>query len=142
MKSLLGKLGVILIGLMILGYAEAWGMNWKLFHQDDSGMYFYDMENIIRPSQDIVEGWTKLEYTERGVIEMVIKFGKHYKNLSYSLEFWEINCAEKEHRLSLFTAYSPEGKVLYTDEAGSRPPPWKTISRGSVEERLYKAVCK
>jgi hypothetical protein len=142
MKSLSVKLGVILIGLAILGYAEAWGMDWKLFHQDDSGMYFYDTENIIRSSQDIVEVWMKLEYTEKGVIGMVIKVGKQYKNLSYSLEFWEIDCAKKRHRLSLFTAYSPEGKVLYTDEAESRPPPWKAISRGSVEESLYKAVCK
>ena len=141
MKSF-SRLGVILIGLMILGYAEAWGMNWKLFHQDDSGMYFYDRENIIRSSEDIVEVWTKLEYTERSVIEMVIKFGKHYENLSYSLEFSEINCAKKRHRLLLFTAYSPQGNVLHDDPPGSRPPPWKTISRGSVEESLYKAVCK
>ena len=31
MKSLLGKLGVILIGLAIFGNAEVWGADWKLF---------------------------------------------------------------------------------------------------------------
>ena len=31
MKSLLVKLGVILIGLTIFGYGEVWGEDWKLF---------------------------------------------------------------------------------------------------------------
>jgi len=31
MKSLLVKLGVILIGLAIFGYAEVWGADWRLF---------------------------------------------------------------------------------------------------------------
>ena len=97
---------------------------------------------MIRSSQDIVEVWTKSEYTEKGVADLVKKFGKHYENLSYSLELWEINCAEKKHRLLSITAYSEEGNILYTDQAGSRPPPWKIIPRGSIEESLYGALCK
>jgi len=31
MKSSLGKLGGILIGLAIFTYAEAWGADWKFF---------------------------------------------------------------------------------------------------------------
>ena len=30
MKSLLGKLGVILIGLAIFGYGKVWGADWKV----------------------------------------------------------------------------------------------------------------
>jgi len=33
MKSLSFKLGVILIGLMILGNAEVWGADWKFYGQ-------------------------------------------------------------------------------------------------------------
>ncbi len=142
MKSLLGKLGIILIGLFIFGYAEVWGEDWKLYAKTDLHECFYNAENMIRSSQDIVEVWTKLEYTERGIIETVKKFGKHYENLSYSLELWEINCAKKRHRLLSITLYSVEGNILYTNQAGSRPPPWKIISRESIEESLYKAVCK
>jgi len=40
---------------------------------------FYNAENMIRSSRDIVEGWTKLEYTERGIIETVKKFGNIMK---------------------------------------------------------------
>jgi hypothetical protein len=36
MKSLSVKLGVILIGLAIFGYAEVWGEDWKFYgHWED-----------------------------------------------------------------------------------------------------------
>jgi hypothetical protein len=144
MKSSLFKLGIILllIGLTMFGYTEVWGADWRLYAKTDLYGCFYDAENMFRSSQDIVEVWTRSEYTERGVIDTIIKFGKHYGNLSYSLELWEINCAEKKDRLLSNTLYSVEGNILYTDQAGSRPPPWKIISRESIEESLYKAVCK
>jgi hypothetical protein len=142
MKSLSVKLGVILIGLTIFSYGEVWGEDWRLYAKTDLYECFYNAENMIRSSQDIVEVWTKLEYTERGIIETVKKFGKYYENLSYSLELWEINCAKKRHRLLSVTLYSVEGRILYTNQAGSHLPPWKIISRESIEESLYKAVCK
>ena len=144
MESSLVKLEItlILIGFVIFSYTEAWTKDWRLYAKTDSYECFYDAEDMIRSTQDIVEVWTKSEYTERGVTEMVKKFGKHYGNLSYSLELWEINCAEKRDRLLSITAYSVEGNILYTDQAGSRLPPWKVISRKSIEESLYEALCK
>ena len=144
LMKLLFKLGfpLVMIGLATLSHAEVWGADWRLYANTDLYECFYDAENIVRSSEDIVKVWAKLVYTERGVIEMVKEFGKHYENLSYSLGLWEINCAGKKHRLLSTTAYSLEGNILYTNQAGSRPPPWKIISRESVEESLYKAVCK
>jgi hypothetical protein len=144
MESLSVKLEItlIIIGFAIFSYAEVWAKDWRLYAKTDSYECFYDAEDIIRSSQDIVEVWTKLEYTERGVIEMLIEFGKHYENLSYSLELREINCTEKRQRLLSITAYSVEGNILYTDQVGSRLPPWKIIPRESVEESLYKVLCK
>ena len=144
MESSSLKLEIILlfVGLAILGCEGAWAEGWRLYAKTDLYECFYDAEDMIRSSQDTVKVWTKLEYTQKGVIEMLIKFGKHYENLSYSLELWEINCAEKKDRLLSITAYTAEGNILYTDQAGSRPPPWKVISRESVEESLYKALCK
>ena len=144
LMKLLLKFGIplVMIGLAILSHAEVWGADWRLISSTDSYKCFYDAENITRSSKNIVGVLVRLEYTERGVVEMVKEFGKHYENLSYSLELWEINCAEKRHRLLSTTAYSVEGNILYTNQAGSRPPPWKIISRESVEESLYKAVCK
>ncbi len=46
------------------GYCvEMCGRDWKLFRQNDSGMYFYDSKNMTRSSSNIVEVWTKLKYT-------------------------------------------------------------------------------
>ena len=97
MESLSVRLGVIsvVIGLAIFGCAKAWAEDWTLYAKTDLYECSYDTEHMIRSSQDIVKVWTKLVYTERGVAEMVKEFGKHYENLSYSLELWEINCAEK-----------------------------------------------
>jgi hypothetical protein len=143
-KSISAGFGVIsvVMGLAIFGCVEAGAEDWRLYAKTDLYECFYDAEDIIRSSQDIVKVWTKLEYTDRGVIKMVKEYGKYYKNLSYSLELWEISCAEKRHRLLAITAYSLEGNILYADQAGSRPPPWKIISRESVEESLYKILCK
>ena len=144
MKSISLRFEVIsvVMGLVIFGCLEAWAADWRLYAKTDLYECFYDAENMSRSSQDIMEVWTKLVYKERGVVEMVKEFGKHYENLSYSLELWEINCAEKKQRLLSITAYSEEGNILYTDQAGSRPPPWKMIRRGSNEESLYGALCK
>jgi hypothetical protein len=143
-ESLPVRLGVIsvVIGLAIFGCAEAWAEDWRLYAKTDLYECFYNSEDMIRSSEDIVKVWAKLVYTERGVIEMVKEFGKHYENLSYSLELWEINCAGKKHRLLSITAYSLEGNILYTNQTGVAPPPWRIISRESVGESLYKAVCK
>jgi len=143
-KSISIRFGVIsvVLGLTIFGCVEAWGWDWRLYAKTDSYECFYDTEDMIRSLEDTVEVWTKSEYTQRGIAEMLKKFGKHYENLSYSLELWEINCPERKHRLLSITAYSVEGNILYTDQAGSRPPPWKIIPPESVEESLYKALCK
>ena len=142
MKSFLVKFGVVLGGLIIFGFAEVWGADWKLFAETDLYECFYDAEDIAPSPKNIVEVWARLEYTKKGVTGVVKQYGKHYEDLSYSLELWEMNCAEKKHRLLSTTAYSVEGNILYTDQAGNRPPPWKIISRKSVGESLYRALCR
>ncbi len=136
------RITLIIIGFVIFSLAEAQAADWRLYAKTDLYVCLYDAEDMIRSSGDNMEVWTKLEYTQRGILEMVKKFGKHYKNLNYSQELWEINCAEKKDRLLSVTAYTAEGNILYTDQAGSRPPPWKIISRESVEESLYRALCR
>ena len=144
MESSSVKLEIVLIimGFVIFSCAEVCAEDWRSYAKTDSYECLYDAEDMIRSSQDIVKVWTRLEYTQRGVIEMLIRFGKHYENLSYSLELWEINCRQKKDRLLSVTAYSVEGDILYTDQAGSRLPPWKVISREPAEGSLYRALCK
>ena len=143
MKSSWVKVGVILVvGLAIFGYAEVWGADWKLFAETNLYECFYDAEDTTPSSKNIVDVWTKLEYTKEGITGIIKQFGKHYADLSYSLELWEINCGEEKDRILSITEYSGEGRILYANSVEARPPAWKIIPRESVDESLYKAVCK
>jgi hypothetical protein len=150
MKSLLVRSGVALvIGVAIFGYAEVWGADWKYFSSTDLYECFYYAGSMTRytdiaggPPRNIVRVWIKLEYTEKGIDGMVKKFGKEYENLSYSLQLWEIHCSLKKQQILSITEYSVEGNVLNTKPTKSRPSSWKSFSRESVGESLYKTVCK
>ncbi len=140
MKSLAVK--SLSIGLVLFCNAEVWGADWKLFAETDSYECFYDAEGATPSSNNVVDVWAKLEYTKKGVTGVVEKFGKHYADLSYSLELLEINCGEKKDRVLSITEYSADGKILYANSVRGRLPAWKIIPRESVDESLYKAVCK
>jgi len=75
MKSLLGRLGVILVGLALFANAEAWGAEWRLYYFDETFSCLYDAQNITRPSKNIVMVWIKCIYTKKGVMDWVEKFG-------------------------------------------------------------------
>jgi hypothetical protein len=139
MKSLVAKLGIILIGLYIFSYAEAWGADWRLYGRDDAHIRYYDAENMIRESENTVEVWLRQEYTDKGVMGMVKRLGKKYENIDYAMALVEINCSDKKiQTLSLFH-YFKEGDVI---SSGSRTGVWRYIASGSGGEVLYEAVCK
>ena len=65
MKSLLGKLGAILIGLAIFGYGEVWGADWMFYGKTDKYSCFYDAKSVSRPSENIVEMSEKQNYANK-----------------------------------------------------------------------------
>jgi hypothetical protein len=139
MKSLLVTLGVILIGLAIFGYAEVKGEDWKPLGVHDICLAYYDTQSITRPSKNIVGVWTREDFTEKGVIAQVEKFGKKYENLNHSKTFWEINCSEKKFCFQSLTNYNNNGEVI---DSSSSPSKWFFIIPESIGEKLYKEVCQ
>jgi hypothetical protein len=143
MKSLLGKLGVILIGLAIFGNTDVWGADWKPYGASDDVLCYYDTESITRPSKNIVRVWVKWDYTEKGVLREIEKSGKQYENLNHSINLWEINCSERKFDLPKLTYYDNKGDLI---ESLSPPPnspqKWIFIIPESIGELLYKEVCK
>jgi hypothetical protein len=137
MKSLLVRVGVILIGLLIFvtGCQSTRGGDWKYFNSTDLYECFYYEENMTRSHKNIVRVRIKLEYTEKGIAENVKEFGKDYENLSYSLQFWEIDCPAKKRRILSINQYSVEGNILKTKPAKSR-------HSESLGKSLSEAVCK
>ena len=139
MKSLLGKLGVILIGLASFSYVEVWGAEWKFYTESENEKFFCDVESITKPSKNIVKVWVKMEYTDRGVNEMVKELGKKYENISYTKSLEEINCSDNKSRTLSLNDYSKEGKIIF---GSNRENEWEYIVPESVTDTLRKAVCK
>ena len=139
MKSLLGKLGVVLIGLVIFSYTEVWGADWKLYNSGEECLGYYDAQSITRPSKNIVRFWTKSVWTEKGVLSWVKDSGKKYENLSHTIYLQEINCAEKKIRRLSVTQYGHKGSVIDIIDS---PSYWIFINPESMMEILYKEVCK
>ena len=139
MKSLLGKLGIVLIGLVIFGNAEVWGADWKLYNSGEECLGYYDAQSITRPSKNIVRFWTKSVWTEKGVLSWVKDSGKKYENLSHTIYLQEINCAEKKIRRLSVTQYGHKGSVIDIIDS---PSYWIFINPESMMEILYKEVCK
>lgn len=169
MKSLLGKLAVILIGLAILGNGEVWGADWKVYMKNGLGSYFYDAETITRPSKDTVRVWGKTVYTDKGVKRRVNEMrviyekykaiyeeykdleskglaseykdlGSKYKDLSYEQHLIEFNCADIKSRTLKGTAHSRNGTILSTYIP--KTPDWNEIRPDTPAETLYKIICK
>jgi len=140
MKSLSVKLGVILIGLIILTYAEVWGTDWKVYGETDKATFYYDTESITHPSKDVVRVWTKQVYTEKGIIEMVGDFGEIFRTLNDSIDLREYHCVDKKYCLLYITFYSTDGEVLST--VNYSEPMWYFIVPRSIGEDIYDILCK
>jgi hypothetical protein len=141
MKSLLGKLGVIFIGLAIFGSAEVWGSDWKSYGSNDYCLAYYDAQSITRSSIliNIVKVWTRWDWTDKGVLAWEEGSGKKYENFSQSRILYEINCQEKKFRRLSETLYSDKMELIHSI---SSPSKWEYIVPESIIEALHKEVCK
>ena len=134
-------MGIIIVGLTIFGHAEAWVADWKKFYESDIGEYFYDAQNIDRPSGEIVILYEKNVLTQKGVWGWVQRLGDNFKNLSYTISLWELNCADRRWRWFAIDFYSNEDRIIKSVPAASSTE-WNIINPESFVEPLYEEVCK
>ncbi len=139
MKLLWVGLGVILIELMISGNAEVRRADWKLYSETDFFISYYDKETINHISNNIIRVWVKEVNTEKGIADMVKRFGEEYKNCDHIRKLYEVDCAEKRVRILSSGAYSREGGVIISDDS---PSQWIFVAPSSEGEALHKTVCK
>jgi hypothetical protein len=133
----------------MFGYAEVWGEDWEKYVEnerilccyDAESLTHYDGESLSQPSKNIIKVWVKFEYTDIGITDPVLvkKFGKKINKLDNSKSLFEINCVERKYRILEFMFYSKDGNVLHMN---SIPSNWKYIIRESLNDALYKAICK
>ena len=147
MKSLLSMAGVILIGLVIFGYAEVWGEDWRSFGTSavDVGRWFYDAESLTYPSKNIVRvrtnvyAWINI-HAKGGTDRYMEALEKRFLNLNRVMSLTEVHCKDKKIRIQEITAYSDDGTVLSTVK--NQKSNWDFIIPESRDEALYKAVCR
>jgi hypothetical protein len=139
MKSLLGKLGVISIGLLILGNAEVWGADWRILAivkgtgvqggYDD--YYYVEMKSIKKVSSEKVRFWYIIRATPKGSGEPSIEDReKGFK------DYIELDCAKKRYRSVKSEMEAREGYVLVG------PIRWDNIEPDSAYEKMAEVVCR
>ena len=140
MKSFLrGGVFLMVIALLTLGNLKAWGADWRYIEETYVGKFFYDAESI-RPSKDIGRVWIKVLYTEKGVKYTVSLLGEKYRTLSYAILLFEYHCGDKKKSIVPVVCYSKDGKLLIS--ADDQNPDWNFISPDTIDEALYKIICK
>jgi len=140
MKKML--LSIFLTTGILFSCSLVWGADWKLFSCSTSKtvFWYYDAESITRSSKDVVRVCYKKVLTEKGVREHIAIFGDMYKNV-YEIKFLlEINCKDKTHCPLQMTHYAEDATVISFYNFYDRE--WHSFISGSVEESLYKIVCK
>ncbi len=134
------QLGVVLgvIGLIVLGYTEGWGVDWKYYGTNEDGSYFYDTESMTRSSRDLVEVWVQSDYSEKGRSHWVREGGKRFEDLDFSLILLALNCGDRSARYLRIVFYSKNGNVFHPMDNEE----WHFIAPDSMTETLHKEVCK
>lgn len=131
MKSLLG---VILVGLFIFSHGEVWGADWESFFTTKFTIWLYDVESIAHPSKNIVRVWGKEKFKIHGDL------GESH------LTLFEFDCLERKRRRLAMRGYNADGRLdpslSYDFPADSFELKWGYMAPGSLEEALYKKVCK
>ena len=123
----------------VLVHMQGWGADWKVYATSHKGTFYYDGEDITRPSKGVVRVLTKTVYTEKGVSDFVAEMGDKFKTLTETIVLREVQCADKKVRLLSSTAYS-SGEVLYSST--DPEPEWFPITPDSVGELLFQKLCK
>jgi hypothetical protein len=140
---MINKSGVIfaVIGFIIFLFCEAWGADWEPFFYADSGsVFYYDRENITRPSKDVVRVSMKHVLSEKDVTEVVARWGKKYRALSNQISLLEIQCVDKKVNVLSTSRYSQDGEILNPKDP--QIPRAGPIVPDSAGEALYEVLCK
>jgi len=136
------RYGLILtvIGLIIFSSMQVWGADWKLYAQTPEALYYFDVRSVTSSHKNTISVQVKLEFTDKGIIEIVEQSGKEYQDISYELNEYEINCADKKFRVSSVTRYSKSGEILL--RVSREEAEWVSMPPESTSENLGKMVCK
>jgi len=146
MKSLF-RLGVLVAGLVIFGYAEGWGADWQYFSSGADGtIYWYDAQGITYYPNKVIQVWIKkikadeiMNIVKSDAKITASELEQMTSGRNYEQSLIEIDCAEKTFSRLQRLNYNSKG-VLKSGE--SEPSAKKRIRKNSNAEKLREIVCK
>ena len=140
MESLSRRVGVVLIGLLLVGYAQAWGADWKYCTSSEFGDYYYDVGSVKGLPNNIAHVWTQEISSPKGGMDVVSRLGREYIDLKYINTLWEVDCIGKRSRVLSVVYYSKSRSMI--SSAHNPSAEWNLIVPDPMLEFLSKVVCK
>lgn len=129
----------VVIGLTIFGCIEVWGADWKKLASYAEGDHYYDIKSIYSSADGNLRVLVKWVFSEKARIDNLRTYGKEQENITHWLTLYEFNCKDKKSRILEISFWSEEN---LSGGTGPMLTDWKSFSRGSPGELLYKAICK
>jgi hypothetical protein len=143
-KSFFAVVAVVL--LLICSVAE--GAGWKLYGVDNNGCFFYyDVSSVQTLPKGIKKVWTKNEAIDNQCILYNVKlrtqYGlpvKYYESYSHTQILEKIDCSLEKNCVVTLTDYDNKGNILANFTFSTES--WEAIVPDSVNDKLYKRICK
>ena len=125
------------------------GPNWKFYAESFSGRFFYDSEDIARPSKNVFRVRSILFYSDQAkknirkhIHEEIEVPSEDWNSAEYSVFLVEVDRSTKKHR-TLSVAYYKSGDIkFYEVTTPSHEADWFPILKGSTVEGLYGLLPK
>ena len=123
--------------------------NWKVYAESSSGRFFYDTEDIGRPSNNVFRVRNILLYSTEAkkdirehIHEEIEVPSEDWNSAEYSVILVEIDMSAKKHR-TLSVAYYKCGDIKFHEvTTPSCEADWFPIRKGSTVEGLYELLPK
>jgi hypothetical protein len=130
---------LLIVSLILAGYREAGAVDYRLFAENDEGLFYYDIETITRSSKDTVQVWVREVFSGQGKRVMSRILGEGHADLDHSILQEELNCRDKTFRYLSRAIYTKHGAMLSSSK--SQIGKFEAIQPNSVDEVLYNTVC-
>ena len=138
---------LFLIGMFVTGNQVAGAdFDWKSFSESNTNHWYYDTKSVTSSNKSLVKVWAKgVTKDQKGIdekIKLLKKFGGEtmgYENYSYTLNLFEIDCANKKHRIISVKDYDKKGNGLQTVTIENYP--WDFMAPGTIIDNLSREIC-
>ena len=118
----------LILFILLVFVSPVFAANWvEVFEKN-----YLDVSSLEQHN-NIVTFWVKsLRKDPKDVIPVL------NKSYWFSLDRWNINCANKKERIDVVNVYGLKGELLYTDEY---VPEWRTIVPDTYADGFYNMFC-